>query len=552
MRRRGFRISRVPAWDLSTAPRVQSISPTSGSLLGGDTVTITVQSSAGCTSATVGGITLTSFVIVDGTHVRGVTSAHSAGAVDVTVTNPTGTGTLAAAFTYAASLPTALSGLKLWLRADLGCTAGSWLDQSGLGDSGRNAAQASAPLQPTINATDASYNNQSTLSFAAASGQYMLTGTWSTALAQPCSVFVVGNNDGTATTEFYFDGIDGANRLVLDKSNATVYEVFAGASAGGGIDGVNNPAAHGFTMASPSVVLSEFNGASSSAYVNSEIPLGSRGAPSPYYPAIVANAGAGQALGLTIGAAVNTTLPLNGKLREVIVYNRILTITERRQVLAYIASNSGITVADTFVVYDGNSNMYGAGTTIPGGTTAIPAVTDPYAAKRMAGWFNCGASGQTTPQRTADMATTFSLCDSRVTHKTLVLLEVQNDCSQNGGNANPADTSYAATAWANLIAYSVAARAAGFTRLVLCTCLPEGSAGAQQANYEALRQAVNTLIRANYAAYFDAIADIGGPSSPIGTVASTTTAYYAAIDTVHLTDTGSTQAAVIIGPKVFP
>ncbi len=446
-----------------------------------------------------------------------------------------------------------LSDKLLLLLAD-GYTAGNLPDTGGVSDgTNRDAVQASGPLQPAFDATDSDFNSKPAISIVSASGQFLRTGTCNTPLVQPCTIITIGKNDGGAGTQFYVDGIDGGNRLVVDKSSATVYEAFAGATAGGAIDGVNNPAPHGYTMADPSVVISVLDGADSCVYVNSEIPLGSQGAPFPFYPATVQNAGAGQALGLTIGAAVNDSASLNGKLRAVVVVAGVPSAAVIRQIVAFARTDSGISVADTFVVYDGNSNMFGAGTSAPGLGTALPAVTDAYASKRFAGWYNYGNSGNTTPQRTADMAVTFSLCDSRVTHKTVVLLEIQNDLVQNGGNVNPSDTSYAATAWANLIAYSVAARAAGFTRLVLCTCLPEGSASAAPANYEALRQAVNTLVRANYAAYFDALADIGAPGSPIGTAASAEDpALFAAVDTAHLTDAGTVAAAVILGPEVFP
>jgi hypothetical protein len=87
-----------------SVPTVASIAPTTGSTAGGTAVSITVNSSAGCTGAAVGGVALTAFAIVDATHVSGVTGVHAAGAADVTVTNATGTSApLVGAFTYAAA-----------------------------------------------------------------------------------------------------------------------------------------------------------------------------------------------------------------------------------------------------------------------------------------------------------------------------------------------------------------------------------------------------------------------------------------------------------------
>lgn len=102
------------------APTVTSIVPSTGAGLGGTFVTITGSSMTGATSASVGGVNLTSLLVLSDTTVTGITGIHSAGAVAVAVTNPTGTGTLAAAFTY--GNPTATSvfclyqDVKSWLK----------------------------------------------------------------------------------------------------------------------------------------------------------------------------------------------------------------------------------------------------------------------------------------------------------------------------------------------------------------------------------------------------------------------------------------------------
>jgi len=91
------------------ASTVSSIAPTSGSTAGGTAVTITGTNFTGATGAAVGGVALTSFTVVNATTITGVTGARAAGAVDVTVTGPGGTGTLLAGFTYVASAPTVSS-----------------------------------------------------------------------------------------------------------------------------------------------------------------------------------------------------------------------------------------------------------------------------------------------------------------------------------------------------------------------------------------------------------------------------------------------------------
>lgn len=85
---------------VGTAPTVVACVPNNGTYAGGTVVVIQVDSSTGCTGATVGGVALTGFSIVDATHVQGTTGAHASGAVAVSVTNGFGTGTQAGGFTY--------------------------------------------------------------------------------------------------------------------------------------------------------------------------------------------------------------------------------------------------------------------------------------------------------------------------------------------------------------------------------------------------------------------------------------------------------------------
>jgi hypothetical protein len=78
-------------------PQVLSINPSSGSVNGGQAVTITGEGFTGAPGATVGGVALTSFLVVSDTSITGVTGAHASGSVDVVVT---GVGTLTDGYTY--------------------------------------------------------------------------------------------------------------------------------------------------------------------------------------------------------------------------------------------------------------------------------------------------------------------------------------------------------------------------------------------------------------------------------------------------------------------
>ena len=67
----------------------------------GTAVDVFGQYFTGATScATIGGVNLTSFVIVDDTHITGTTGAHAAGLVSVSVTNPFDSGSAANHYCY--------------------------------------------------------------------------------------------------------------------------------------------------------------------------------------------------------------------------------------------------------------------------------------------------------------------------------------------------------------------------------------------------------------------------------------------------------------------
>jgi IPT/TIG domain len=89
-------------------PTVSSVSPSGGTVAGGTSVVITGTNFTGATGVTFGGVAAT-VVSVSATSITATTPAHAAGAVNVSVTTPAGTGTGGNLFTYGASLPTVTS-----------------------------------------------------------------------------------------------------------------------------------------------------------------------------------------------------------------------------------------------------------------------------------------------------------------------------------------------------------------------------------------------------------------------------------------------------------
>ena len=82
------------------APTVTTVSPNTGPTAGGTSVTITGTNFTGATAVTFGGTAATSFTVNSATSITAITPAHAAGAVNVQVTTPGGTGTGASLFTY--------------------------------------------------------------------------------------------------------------------------------------------------------------------------------------------------------------------------------------------------------------------------------------------------------------------------------------------------------------------------------------------------------------------------------------------------------------------
>ena len=225
-------------------------------------------------------------------------------------------------------LPNQLSNLVAWFRADKGLTlSGSsvngWADQSGTGDNNKNLVGTSHA--PTLNASDASYNNQASISFASASSQYLISGTWSVSLSQPATIFVVGNTDGTSTKQFFVDGQGATQRMAIyNHSSATQLSAYAGTDL----------APTGLVDGSPMAIGAVFNGASSAVYVNAKTAK------------ITGQAGNNVITGIVVGADLTAANLLNGKCCELIYYSRALLQTEITQLLTYLTQRYSITLGN--------------------------------------------------------------------------------------------------------------------------------------------------------------------------------------------------------------
>lgn len=224
--------------------------------------------------------------------------------------------------------PKQLPGLQAWYRADMGITTATgvsaWSDSSGTGDSNKNLSQATGAKQPTLNATDAAYNNKPTLSFLGSSVQYLRSGTWSVALAQPDTIIVVGSlTSAGASAQRYLDGLIVNAQLIFYNQATTKNSIYAGSA----LD------AAAVTNTSPHIVVGNFNNTTSKIWDTAK--TGTAGTVGS----------ASNLAGITIGVGGDTTTsPLTGKIAEIIMYSGTLNQTQINAVLAYLGTRYGISI----------------------------------------------------------------------------------------------------------------------------------------------------------------------------------------------------------------
>jgi hypothetical protein len=235
-------------------------------------------------------------------------------------------GTVAGSKILGSFSPHQFTGLVGWWRADSitgvanGGKVAVW-NNNITTDSNTNLTQGSNGNRPTLNTADSVYNNQPTVSFASASSQYMVSGTWATALSQPSTIFIVGNDDGVVSTEFYFDGIDSTHRQAL---------FWLSTQDGIGNGGTNILSTRSST--NPTAFVCVFNGVSSALYANARTAV------------VTGNGGSQSLTGITVGAYYGAADGLNGKIAELCIFNRALSQSEINSILQYGSSRYKISI----------------------------------------------------------------------------------------------------------------------------------------------------------------------------------------------------------------
>ncbi len=206
------------------------------------------------------------------------------------------------------------AGLTAWYEADAiaGLTDGQpltlWADQSGNG----NSLTASGSLAPTYQ-TDA-LNGLPVVSFNGSNSMQSAV----LALNQPTTVFIVGNS---AVDSILIDGLSQPFSMSMFGNGGLTNLAL---SAGAGVTLQQNVA----SLSNYAVMGGIFNGASSLNSYNGTVVTG--------------NAGDRNASGLVVGSSPGPLYELTGSIAEVLVFNSVLTTTERQQVEGYLAWKWGL------------------------------------------------------------------------------------------------------------------------------------------------------------------------------------------------------------------
>lgn len=216
--------------------------------------------------------------------------------------------------------------LLAWYRADLGVTlngstVSAWADQSGTGDSNKNATQGTAANQPTFTASDANFNNRPVLTFDGTT-DYLKTAVWSASASQPNTIYSVARRTASTGSVFMYDGYDSANRNAI-FSNATTGNItlFGGSSLNTSVSILNTTR----------ICAAVYNGVANSAiYIDSFTTSSATG-----------NGGTNGLTGLTIGASNGNISFWQGPIAEIAVFSGSHNQATRQSVMEYLATRYG-------------------------------------------------------------------------------------------------------------------------------------------------------------------------------------------------------------------
>lgn len=393
------------------------------------------------------------------------------------------------------------TGLVAWFKSDVGLVLiGSqvigWLDQSGRG------RDLSAPLAkcPTFLANQ--INGLPAVSFSQAISTYLASETFS--LAQPVSIYLVAK---LRTYTQFRRLISGFSDSYLYCSNVAAPNISM--RTGGSV----GPTYTTWQPGTYAVVFSAWSGAASKIWKDRQLTAGG-------------NPGTGVFDGIVMGSGPSPfALGSDIDIVELIVRSGVDTAVQQSRHNSYLQSRIGTSFNN--LVAEGDDITQGAGLA---DSNLYP--TKFVAAKSPAlwGYANQAVSLDTTITMLSRANFTDAMLDTRNASNWLTVLCGKNNLLVLSMSA--ADT------FSQLAEYCQYRRAAGW-KVGICTLLPSTIPG-----YNALRNAVNALIVANWTTFADALIDLAANPDIGPDLAAGDLTYYS--DGSHLTATGQTRYATVV------
>lgn len=215
--------------------------------------------------------------------------------------------------------PATIATILAWYRGDLEAAATGWGDQSGTGDANKDAAQASAPLRPSL-AAEAAFDGQPAFTFSGS--KLFKTGTWASPVAQPFTIILAVQWTSSASNEYAIDNLTDPSQCGIINSTGTI-SAFTGFHAP--ITTPEDPLV-------AQIIAVEFNGASSKIFRSSTTATGS------------GNLGSGGLTGLTIGNYAGGGAFAASKIAEIVAFGGV-SDTVRNTCVAYMGARYAIAIA---------------------------------------------------------------------------------------------------------------------------------------------------------------------------------------------------------------
>lgn len=230
-----------------------------------------------------------------------------------------------------------IAGATLVLRADVGVTLSSgkvsaWEDQSGVGDSNRNATQGTSANRPGYQASNPSFAARATVdcTMSGSDARFLKTGTWAspTVSSDVTIAIVCRRADSGASNCYLFDALSSPQFGFYELSTHTTHYAYH--------PGAGNFLSRDADLTSPSaIIIAAKNGETPKLRVNSNSDNAtSHTDPGTFTPA-----------GFTIGSYMGSGGYSDFEIAEFCIWLRQLTVVEIKALNAYFARRYDLVIA---------------------------------------------------------------------------------------------------------------------------------------------------------------------------------------------------------------